>query len=193
MNSQGYTLFFGKLSKYNTIGNRLIEQDYKLISFYEEDELYFFTKYVASDSWIKLDKMALETLKKVFPKYLEWEAKAIDEKVKIQKDIPDSNINTSVFWKAILDNSWRMGTDLNLTSTFFSQSESRHQLVIETNEILAAFSESDKFKLQLYFDKEQVIELQNAISEQSLADGFAKAKEDLEKLAKSAAAESSFT
>jgi hypothetical protein len=68
-------------------------------------------------------------------------------------------------------------------------------LVLDTNEVESTESVQSgwNFKTQKYFDKDQIADLQNAISEQHLLEEVPKIQEELGRLEKSANAQSSFT
>jgi hypothetical protein len=190
----GYTVFKGACGHYNNLDNRIYEENYELRSYYNEGEYFFYSKYIGGDSWIRLDKEAITILCAICKKYFEWEEKASSEKVKIQKEIPDLVIITDVAWRKSND-ALCLGNDLLIKFTFFSQSETRHQLVLDTNEVDSTESINTgwRFKVQIYFDKDQVASLQNAISEQHLLEEVPKIRDELEKLERSANAQSSFT
>jgi hypothetical protein len=95
----GYTVFKGTCGYYNNSDNRIYEENYELGSYYNDGEYFFYSKYIRGDSWIRLDKDAIAALRAICRKYFEWEEKASNEKVKIQKEIPDLVIITDVAWK----------------------------------------------------------------------------------------------
>jgi hypothetical protein len=197
--SYGYTIFKGKCGTYNNAGNTIIDGDYKLRSYYNNDEYYFYTKNFGKDCWIRLDLDAINILRNVFVKYMEWEEKASTEKVKIQKEIPGSTIISHIAWIPLLGEDLCLGEGLVITCIFFSQTETRHQLVITTNEIEAINSDRDEFKFRdkfkldgRYFDKDRVVEFQNAISEQNLTSEGKKIREEFEKLERATVAKESF-
>ena len=199
--NRGYTVFRGTYGRYNNVASKINEEEYELRSYYNADEFYFFTKYITNESWIRLDTSALEVLRNAISKYLEWEKKATDEGVKIQKDMPDATFVTDVAWSNGHSGKQALGSDLLVKFTFFSQSEKRHQMGLETNKIeVEALNSSgtgtafdyESFQTQLYFDKEQVLELQKGISEEHLSSEKPNIQAELEKLEKSENAVDSF-
>lgn len=190
---KGYILYRGLCGYYNSVASKIYEQDYDLRSCYIDDEYYFFTKYRTEDSWIRLDKQSVSILQYTISKYLEWEDKATIDGVKIQKDIPDATFITDVAWRS--GQRISLGSDLIVSFSFFSQSEKRHQLVLDTNKVNAEASSGsgyETFQMQLYFDKDQVIELQKALSDENLNSEKLKIQEDFQKIEKSKNAEATF-
>jgi hypothetical protein len=188
------SIFRGKCGIANRSSSTLIKGDYELRSYYNNDEYFFYLNLHRLDHWIRLNPDAINILRNVFVKYMEWEEKASTEKIKLEKEIPGSTIIAHVAWKEMTVKDLCLGEGLVITCTFFSQTETRHQLIISTNEVGAINSRWGKIKLEgIYLDKEGVAGLQNAISEQNLASEDKKIREEVEKLERSAAAKESFT
>ena len=109
----------------------------------------------------------LTTLRNCLDKFLEWEKTAAEKNLEIEKEIPNSMISTKVGWR--YGDDWYQAADLDVHFTFFSQSGSRHQLVIESNKVVSSQNQFVSFKLgQLYLEKDQVIALARGILEQSV-------------------------
>jgi hypothetical protein len=183
---RGYTIFSGICGYYNHRASKIFEQQYEIRSYNDDDEYYLFTKYYTEDSWIRFDIYAIELLRNAISKYIEWEKKATDESVKIHKELPNALFITDVAWCS--GDRQSLGNDLVVKFNFLSQSEKRHQMVLTTNKVNATTSSGsgfESFNMDLYFDKEQVIELQNAVSDEYLSSEKPKLQEDMAKLEKS--------
>jgi hypothetical protein len=165
--SDEYVIFAGDCSVYNDLLKTFTDSSYA-IKFDDEQKLfYLFTADFLTKGWVILSSDDLATLRNCLDKFLEWEKTAVEKNVEIEKEIPNSMISTKVGWK--YGDDWYQAGDLDVHFTFFSQSGSRHQLVIESNKVVSSQNQFVSFKLgQLYLEKDQVIALSRGILEQSL-------------------------
>jgi hypothetical protein len=170
-----HTIFSGKCGEYNDAWKTLNDQDYQIRYDDEEDVFYFVSSDWISTSWIYLNRTDIAKIRIIFEKYFEWEITAVQNKVKLQREIPDSKIIQRVTWK--WGDDWYSANDLILNFTFFSQSETRHQLILATNKVKSS-NMFINFSIEgFYFDKEQVRSFYNAISDANIT----KALDDIKK------------
>jgi hypothetical protein len=170
-----HTIFTGKCREYIDALEMFNDKDYRIRYDDEDDVFYFVSSDWISSSWIDLSRNDLAKLRRTFEKYFEWEAIAVENKVELEKEIPDSEITQRVVWK--WGDDWYSSNGLILNFTFFSQSESRHQLILSTNKVGSSNMFIDFSIDGFYFEKEQVRAFYNAILEENIT----KALEDIEK------------
>ena len=178
-----HVIFKGKCGEYNDVWKTMNDQDYQIRYDDEEEVFYFVSSDWISTSWIYLTRNNLAKLRTIFEKYFEWETTAVQNKVKLEKEIPDSKITQRVTWK--WGDDWYSATGLVISFTFFSQNETRHQLVLSTNKVSSSNMFID-FNIEgFYFEKDQVRAFYNAISESNIT-------KELETIKKDKATESLF-
>ena len=133
-------------------------------------------------TYFTLDDDALKNLRNVCDKYFEWEEIAVKNNAEIQKEIP-IRIKVSAIWTTYSDDAC-LGIG-ELYFTFFSQSPTHHQLVISSTKIDDILSDYRDTTLEnLYFNKNEVEALKQAISEENLKSNLdkVKQKQDVESL-----------
>lgn len=127
----------------------------------------------------------IKDFRSVCEKFYEWEKIAIDNKAEITKEMPIT-INTMAMWTHSYDED-RVGMGYgNFKFTFFSQSPTRHQLVISTSDIKDQLSYNlyPHTLENLYFNKNDVDFLYKEISEENIQKQLeiVKQKQDVESL-----------
>lgn len=127
----------------------------------------------------------IKDFRSVCEKFYEWEKIAIDNKAEITKEMPIT-INTMAMWTHSYDED-RVGMGYgNFKFTFFSQSPTRHQLVISTSDIKDQLSYNlyPHTLENLYFNKIDVDFLYKEISEENIQKQLeiVKQKQDVESL-----------
>ena len=155
--------------------NNYFEEDLKLI-FDDFEGVFLLGK---KDDYISLTKEDIKMLKSVIEKYYEWEKIAILNKVKIQKDIPGSNIKTVEFQNKTSRGEYSK-KPISIKIIFFSQNELEHQLVID-------LAENEKyyiglFNSPLYINKGEVDKLYTSIADEKIEKIYSDYKNSLEKL-----------
>ncbi len=156
-------LFTADAYTYNDVFKNLSEAQFAFKYDDKDNVFYLVTADFLSTGWIVLTKDNLEMLRKTLAKYADWERTAVENKVQIEKEIPDSTIRTKVVWK--YGDDWYSANNLLITFVFLSQTDTRHQLVINTNKVKSRSNEFIDYKLDtLYFEKDNVLELIKRIS-----------------------------
>lgn len=160
--SDEYVISLVDCYTYNDVWKNL---DQKQIAFKyddEADDFYLQVPGMFETAWIIIHPHQLDSLRAVLKKYFEWEQKAVENAVKIEKDIPDSRIMTDVTWK--FGDDWYHGKTLFLYFRFLSQSVTRHQLIIRSDKVNSTSNQFIDYKLEtLYLDKDQVLGLAEGI------------------------------
>ncbi len=132
-------------------------------------------------STIELKKENRETFIAALDKYFEWEEKAIQIKAKIEKEI--NRVPVEIRWE--FGDTWyasRLRDKPKMYINFFSQSETRHQLVLQFSKVESYLNEYiDKKVESLYFNKDLVLKLKEAFSPK-LRQEKIRAAEEQEKL-----------
>ena len=171
--SEEIDVYHGTASSYDTISKRLYVSHYGIKYETDNSQYYLVTTDDFNQVWIHLNYENIVTLRYILNKYLEWESMAIEKQVAIEKDIPDSRISTTVSLMFTDDDQiWLYGKDFrssdlfNLYFTFLSRNENRHQLVIESNKVEARGFDYELIPLHL--NKENVLDLLDSISEESI-------------------------
>jgi hypothetical protein len=126
---------------------------------------------------IKMNKSKRDELFAIIAKYKEWNKKASQKKVKLEKEI-DHLTNCDIFFK--FAGEWREVKKKYFTQSatdffpavrflFFSQTPERHQLVIDFGELIDSESEYYNFKTEpIYLWWNEVIAVENALNENSI-------------------------
>lgn len=172
-------IFVGDAYNYNEFISSLIETKFEIRLDTETQKYYLFKNEIMSSAWIHLKKIDLEKLRKTLEKYNEWEKTAIENQVKIKKEIPNSKLRCKIIWQ--FGDEWYSGTAIDLYFTFFSQSITHHQLVISSSKIESTSNEYIEYKLDpLYLNKNHIEIFLNNISEKALNEATEKAKKQKE-------------
>jgi hypothetical protein len=133
----------------------------------EEYAFSFVTQSFMSNGLMFLNSNDMSKLRDNLNKYLEWEELAITKSVKIEKSLPNSTIKNKVGWSFGDDTYVAMNFELKFT--FFSQSESRHQLVISSNNVEALSNKFIDYKIEpIYLDHIHVTSFLNGVSEANI-------------------------
>ncbi len=165
-NAKEHLFFQGKYGEYNEYSKSLTLEDYAIKYDDEEDVFYLRTSDWMNNAWTFLTRDDLAQLRKNFEKYFEWEKLAVEKQTTIEKEIPDSKINTRVVWE--FGDDWYSYKGFTLSFIFFSQDANRHQLVLLSNKATSS-NQFVTFQIEgFYFDKSQIQELYDAISEENI-------------------------
>jgi len=152
----------GYAYEYNSVLKKLDRTEYDIKYSGEEETFFLVTSDIFTKNWVYLSQNDIELLRKTIEKYFEWEKIAIDNRVKIEKIIPNSKIKTGIIWKT--GDNWYKSYNILLDFTFFSQTQTLHQLVISSDKVKSLENQYIENKIStLYFYKEDVIILYNAL------------------------------
>ena len=168
LHSDEFLLFAGDAYVYNDVFKNFNEAKYAFKYDDKDEVFYLFVTDIFNKAWIVITPEQLAILRNNLAKYIEWEKTAIANKVKIEKEIPNSAIKTKVVWQ--FGDEWYKASNLSLSFVFFSQSIARHQLVIDSNKVKSSTNEFVTFKLDaMYFEKNQVLAFIKGISEEFIS------------------------
>lgn len=158
-----YVVYVAKGYTYNELLKTLTGTQFAIKYDDEEKQFYLNTANIMTTGWIFLNDDDLKTLRANLAKYLQWEKTARQKGVEIQKVLPNSQITAKVGWK--FGDDFYISNGLTVTFTFFSQSKTRHQLVIASNKVYSSGNQFITYKLDsLYLDRDQVVALSKGIS-----------------------------
>lgn len=163
-----YTFYDGTCYKYNTILETLTSYDYSIHYDSDNDLYYLMLPDYFNLKALVLDNSDIESLRKNIDKYFEWEKLAKEKQIKLEKQLPDSDICTAFL--EVSGNDAYSNFNFVLKFIFFSQNTNNHQLVISAP---AVPSDQNKYIDcsidDLYFSYDQINDLYNAISEENIA------------------------
>jgi len=126
-----------------------------------------FTSDYLNKCWINISSEQLDSIKKTIEKYISWVSIATENKVEINKSIPDSEIDTSIAWK--YGDNWYENSYFRLYFEALSQTIERHQLVISSNKVRTDENQFITIKLDpLYLDYDQAQSLLNGINQETI-------------------------
>jgi len=162
--SEEHIIFRGNCLIYNDYYERLQNQEYQIKYDDKENVFYFYSSFFGIKTWIYLNRNNFTKMRTIFDKYFEWEDTAIKNKVTVNRDIPDSRITQSVSWTS--GTYWYSSNRLSFAFKLFSQSETRHQLIMSFSQVTSNYI--DYQMDNLYFDKNQVRALYNTISDTNI-------------------------
>jgi hypothetical protein len=178
------TIYDGTAYTYNEISKNFDKTQFSII-YEEQNDIYlFFYRDYSYRYWLGMNKDNLNSFRNTLNKYLDWEQKAIDNKVELEKEIPDSLIPSAIFWKDNYDYEGHIGSTF-FSFTFFSQNITDHQLVISFSK---AQDNNDKYSTvkidDLYLYNTDVKYLLSALSEANIEYAIEKGKkqQEVEKL-----------
>lgn len=179
VNADEYLLFSGKCGEYNDVWKNMNERDYALKYDDENDVFYLRTADWINNAWIHLSWNDIAKLRTILEKYFEWEKLAIEKKVKLEKELPNATIATKVTWK--YGDDWYSARNFQLSFVFFSQSESRHQLVLMTSKATGS-NQFVTYKIDgYYFDSNQVKQFYDALGDNAIKEKIKEFKNNKEK------------
>ena len=159
-------IYQGEGYHYNDILQSMVDAQFAIKYNTEKDVYYFFSSDIFNKGWVQLTELQLESFKNTLNKYVDWENTAVEKGVEIKKEFPESAISTKVTWK--FGDDW-YGASINMNFKFFSQSKTRHQFLIKSNNVSASSNEFIDYKIEtFYLDKKQVNNLINGISKTSI-------------------------
>jgi hypothetical protein len=132
-----------------------------------EDKVYIYIPEFIHTVAYELDKEDRQKLITILEKYFEWQNKAIEMEVELEKNIDD--VVLKGYFK--LGDDWRSSCKKSclIRLSFFSQNTTRHQLVFSFGKINACYNEySDHKPDQVYMDYNDAIILKSALTQEKL-------------------------
>lgn len=167
LHADEYVVYSGSAYQYNEFLKGF--SDAKFLIKYSDDEevFYLYTSDVFNKAWINISSEDLEKTRKTIGKYLDWVKIATEKQVEIDKEIPESEIQTSISWK--FGDDWYSSDSFKLNFHAFSQNIQRHQLVISSNKVESDRNEFVSIKLDtLYLDQDQAAEFLSGIDPETV-------------------------
>ena len=133
----------------------------------DEDKVYIYIPEFIYTVAYELDKEDRQKFISVLEKYLEWQQKAIEMEVKLEKNIDD--VELKGYFK--LNDDWQSSCYKSclIRFSFLSQNTTRHQLVFSFGKINACYNEySDHKPDQVYMEYDDAVILKDALTEEKL-------------------------
>ena len=177
-------IYQGKASHFNEFLEGMTEAQFAIKYDTEKNIYYFFSSGIMNKGWVKLTEIQLEAFRSTLNKYIEWEKTAIEKQVEINKEFPQSELPCDVVWKFGED--W-YSSKLTMSFKFFSQSKTRHQFILYSNNVSASSNEFVDYKIEpFYLDKKHVSDLIGGLSEEAIKNIIeeARKKQEVEDLFK---------
>lgn len=172
-----YLLFTESCGTFNEYTSRLNEAELKIK--YAPSQNIYILEFGGMDFFLSGENLA--DLRSACEKYFEWEELARTKGVELEKQLP---IKTTVLAGWLNYSGDVLGGAGELRFVFISQSPTNHQFVIYSTKvkdiISSAYSTASRELEPLYFDKEDVQQLYNDISEESLKAAVEKVKDQQE-------------
>jgi|TARA_B100001971_G_C18050446_1_gene462559 hypothetical protein len=133
----------------------------------DEDKVYIYIPEFIYTVAYELDKEDRQKFISVLEKYFEWQQKAIEMEVKLEKNIDD--VELKGYFK--LNDDWQSSCYKSclIRFSFLSQNTTRHQLVFSFGKINACYNEySDHKPDQVYMEYDDAVILKDALTEEKL-------------------------
>ena len=144
-----YTVCSGKAQVAYNSGKYFSDRDIA-IKYDDEKKIYYLN---TDDVFVLLSENDLEKIRYALTKYKEWVKIAKEHNVEMNKEIPDSSIDTKVLWEYGEDK-WHTASGFKLTLKAVSQNLQQHYLVISSNNVSSFLNEYITVKLDpLYFNE----------------------------------------
>ena len=92
-------IYLGEAYHYNEFLGGMSDAQFAIKYDTENKIYYFYSSDIFNKGWVKMTESQLGDFRSTLEKYLQWEKTAIEKKVKINKEFPDSELNCNVSWK----------------------------------------------------------------------------------------------
>ena len=163
-----YTVCSGKAQVARDSGKYFSDQDIT-IKYDDEKKIYYLnTKVFISNIFVLLSENDLEKIRYALTKYKEWVKIAKEHNVEMDKEIPDSSIDTKVIWEYGEDK-WHTASGFNLTLKAVSLNLQQHYFVISSNKVSSFLNEYITVKLDpLYFNEVNADALLDALQKEKI-------------------------
>jgi glucan-binding YG repeat protein len=184
ISAEEIVIYQGKASHFNEFLEGMTDAKFAIKYDTEEKIYYFFSSGIMNKGWVKLTETQLVVFRSTLNKYLQWEKTAIEQQVEIKKEFPESALSCDVLWKFGED--WYY-SNLTMSFKFFSQSKTRHQFILYSNNVSSSSNEFVDYKIEpFYLDNKHVSDLIDGISEEAIKNIIAEAakKQEVEDLFK---------
>ena len=159
-----YTVCSGKAQVARDSGKYFSDQDIT-IKYDDEKKIYYLN---TDDVFVLLSENDLEKIRYALTKYKEWVKIAKEHNVEMNKEIPDSSIDTKVIWEYGEDK-WHTASGFKLTLKAVSQNLQQHYLVISSNKVSSFSNEYITVKLDpLYFNEVNAAALSAALQKEKI-------------------------
>ncbi|QXP62078.1 hypothetical protein [Polaribacter sp. HaHaR_3_91] len=179
MFAEQITIYKGEAYHFNEILSAMVKTEFSIKYDTEDKIYYFFSSDFMKKGWIILKEEQLNQFRLTLEKFNDWEAIAIKNKVELEKEFPNSELNCKVSWYYV--NDWYHSTGTKMNFKFFSQSKTRHQFIISSNLVTSNSNQFIEYKLEtFYLDKNQVNLFINGISLSSIEQAKKKAQNNIE-------------
>ena len=166
ISAEEIVIYQGKASHFNEFLSGMTDTQFAIKYDTEKKIYYFFSSDFMKKGWVKLTETQLVEFRSTLNKYLKWEKTAIEKQVEIEKEFPESALFCDVVWKFGED--WYY-SNLTMSFKFFSQSKTRHQFILFSNNVSSRSNEFVDYKIEpFYFDKKHVSNLIDGISEEAI-------------------------
>ena len=152
---------------YNDVWKSMSDFNFDLRYDSSEDKVYIYIPEFVHTVAYELDKEDRQQLIVILDKYFEWQKKAIEMEVELEKNIDD--IELKGYFK--LGDDWHSSCKKSclIRLSFFSQNITRHQLVFSFGKINACYNEySDHKPDQVYMDYDDAVILKGALTQEKL-------------------------
>jgi hypothetical protein len=162
-----------KASRFNEYSSRMQDSPIRINYDDEEQTFVFYIMQPMGMAAFLADSVFISELLTAAEKFDEWNTKAIEKQVKLEKDI--SMLKTGMaLWKS--GDEWKVMYPISISTGFFSQNVNRHQFTLAFEKMVSLENQYIDFKPEtLYLDHEDVLGLMKIFSE----DYFKKWHEEL--------------
>lgn len=163
-----YTVCSGKAQVARDSGKYFSDQDIT-IKYDDEKKIYYLnTEVFIRNIFALLSENDLEKIRYALTKYKEWVKIAKEHNVEMDKEIPDSSIDTKVIWEYGEDK-WHTASGFNLTLKAVSLNLQQHYFVISSNKVSSFLNEYITVKLDpLYFNEVNADALLDALQKEKI-------------------------
>lgn len=164
-----------KANIYNDILGGFVDQKMHLSYDTEDDEFLLYVDYMIWPIAIQFTDTLRTTLLTYIQKYKEWNKKATEKGVELEKEIGILPL-TKIWFKS--GDTWARDNSAEIHTKFFSQSAKKHQLIIYFEILSSVYNEYNTHRPDaLYFWWKDVIAFEKAINDRS----YQKYIEEIEK------------
>lgn len=185
INTYGQEISLGQVTatEWNDVLEQMLEKKFYIKYNLDEEKYYLQVNDVFNKAWIELTENDIESIRGNLVKYHEWKKIAIENSTRINKVLPNGEYKCNVTWKFGSD--WYYSgkwTKLNVTFKVYSQSETRHQLVIYSDDVSSTINTYIEYEMpKLYFDELAVDGFIEVISTQNIVTKIKEAQEQKDK------------
>jgi len=165
--------------RYNSVWEKQFETASRLDYDPEKKTFDFYVKESLFLSGFTMTRENADQLIKAIEKYEEWNKKAIEKEVTLEKDISEISLK-DIFWQSGDD--WRFSGKTQTTASFFSQSKTRHQFILMFPKVTDKYNKYSDHKPDIiYFDFAEAVKFKEALKEESIK-AFLKKTEEQAKI-----------